>query len=240
MLAAGLLGLAAAVLVLPPTTTRRLQGLVPDSRRTSSTRTANGLPPTWMIFGCAGLVAWWVFGGLLGAGAGVALVLGGPRLLARLDDRGEKEADELTRDLPLALDLLGACLAGGGSLAAALGSVAGANGGACGARLERVAAALAVGSPPDDAFRELGTTGAAGAAARALCRASEGGAPVASAVARVAEEARRHSLVQARKRAKRAGVLAVGPLGICFLPAFVLLGVVPAIVGLASPLLASL
>jgi hypothetical protein len=36
------------------------------------------------------------------------------------------------------------------------------------------------------------------------------------------------------------GVLAVLPLGACFLPAFVLLGVVPAVLGLAAPLLDSL
>ncbi len=32
----------------------------------------------------------------------------------------------------------------------------------------------------------------------------------------------------------RAGVLIAGPLGLCFLPAFVLLGVVPVVAGLAG------
>ncbi len=62
---------------------------------------------------------------------------------------------------------------------------------------------------------------------------------MAIAVLRVAEDARRVSTARAERAARRAGVLAVGPLGICFLPAFMLLGVVPAVVGLATPLLAS-
>ena len=43
----------------------------------------------------------------------------------------------------------------------------------------------------------------------------------------------------AEQAARRVGVLAVAPLGLCFLPAFVLLGVVPVVVGLAGPLLAT-
>ncbi|MCU1621436.1 MAG: hypothetical protein JWL79_281, partial [Frankiales bacterium] len=57
---------------------------------------------------------------------------------------------------------------------------------------------------------------------------------------RVAADARRRQAVDAHRRAARAGVLAVLPLGACFLPAFVLLGVVPAVIGLAGPLLSSL
>jgi pilus assembly protein TadC len=34
--------------------------------------------------------------------------------------------------------------------------------------------------------------------------------------------------------AERAGVLIAGPLGLCFLPAFVCLGIVPVVVGLAG------
>ncbi|MCU1692975.1 MAG: hypothetical protein JWM64_2066, partial [Frankiales bacterium] len=60
------------------------------------------------------------------------------------------------------------------------------------------------------------------------------------AVARLAAEARASATARAEQRARRAGVLAVAPLGLCFLPAFVLLGVVPVVVGLAGPLLASL
>ena len=69
---------------------------------------------------------------------------------------------------------------------------------------------------------------------------ARGGTPVAADVALVAATAREAACAEATRRARRAGVLAVVPLGICFLPAFVLLGVVPAIIGLAAPLLAGL
>lgn len=73
-----------------------------------------------------------------------------------------------------------------------------------------------------------------------LARAAEGGAPVANTVARIAASARAEAGAEASRVARRAGVMAVGPLGLCFLPAFVVLGVVPAIVGLAEPLLSGL
>jgi hypothetical protein len=39
--------------------------------------------------------------------------------------------------------------------------------------------------------------------------------------------------------AERAAVLIAGPLGLCFLPAFVCLGIVPVVAGLAGHLLQS-
>jgi tight adherence protein B len=201
------------------------------------TRTPRSRLPACAV---GGLVTWWVLGGPLGLVLGSAVAAGGPHALARLDDRNEREEQALAQQLPLALDLLAACLAGGGSLAEALRSVSRAVGGSCAERFSRVAAALAVGSPPEAAFAELGSDGAGGSAGRALCRASEGGSPVAGAVARVAEDARRRARLQARKRARRAGVMAAGPLTLCFLPAFLLIGVVPCVVGLLGPLVTGL
>ena len=199
--------------------------------------------PRWLpraACALAGLAAWGLLGGAVGAGVGLGVGLLGPVALARLDDT-ESDTAELTAVLPLALDLLAACLAGGAAPVEAVSAVAAAFPGPCGTRLQRVAAALRLGSPPAEAWASLGSgRDAAGAAARALARAAEGGAPVAAAVQRVAADARRHQHAQAQRRAARAGVLAVLPLGLCFLPAFVLLGVVPAVVGLAGPLLRSL
>jgi hypothetical protein len=73
-----------------------------------------------------------------------------------------------------------------------------------------------------------------------LSRAAEGGAPVAAAVSRLAADARADARARGEQAARRVGVLAVAPLGLCFLPAFVLLGVVPVIAGLAGPLFATL
>jgi pilus assembly protein TadC len=179
-----------------------------------------------------------------GAGAGVAVAVIGPRLLSRLEPRAVRDQQErLLADLPLLLDLLAACLAGGAPPTAAATAVAAALPGPAGDRLHAVAAALAVGSPPAEAWSTL-AGGAAddplSPAARALARAAEGGAPVAATVSRVAADARAEARARGEQAARRVGVRAVAPLGLCFLPAFVLLGIVPVVAGLAGPLLASL
>ena len=176
---------------------------------------------------------------------GLGVALAGPRLLARLEPRAVREERErLARDLPLLLELLSACLAGGAPLSAAAEAVGAAVGGPAGARLTSVAGALAVGTPPAQAWQSLAGADPAqraadplAPAARALARASDGGAPVAAAVSRLASEVRAERRGAAEQAARRVGVLAVAPLGLCFLPAFVLLGVVPVVVGLAGPLL---
>jgi pilus assembly protein TadC len=231
-----LLGAAVVLLLVRPSARARLARVAPVRRGTAAA-------PAWLhqtAFALGGAAVGWYVGGVVGPLLGVAVLVVGPRLVSRLDDT-EDETAVLADQLPLALDLLAACLAGGASLGVAVEAVRDAMPGPCGQRLGRVAAALAVGSAQDEAFRALGDdSGPAGSAARALARAAEGGTPVAGAVSRVAAEARRSAAAAAERRAKRAGVLAVGPLGACFLPAFVLLGVVPAVVGLASPLLATL
>ena len=201
---------------------------------------------------------------------GLAVGVGGPRLLRQLEPRQvRQEAAQLARDLPLALDLLAACLSGGAALATSVRAVADAMPGLCGRRFGQVAAAIAVGSSPAEAWSALAAVDPAvdpaghpaghhagrlaghraghhvdnpvgASAARALARAGEGGAPVAASVSRIAADARLQAAGRATEAARRAGVLAVGPLGLCFLPAFVLLGVVPAVVGLATPLLSSI
>jgi len=42
----------------------------------------------------------------------------------------------------------------------------------------------------------------------------------------------------AQARAQRAAVLITGPLGLCFLPAFLVLGIAPVVIGLAGEALA--
>lgn len=178
----------------------------------------------------------------LGLPAAVGVVGLGPRGLARLEPAQQRRRGRrLQHDLPLLLDLLAACLAGGASLPAAAQAVAAAVGGPAGERLAAVAAALQVGTPPASAWPLLAggdvERDPLAPAARALARAAEGGAPVAAAVARMAADARLRARAEGEQRARRAGVIAVAPLGLCFLPAFVLLGVVPVVAGLAGPLL---
>jgi pilus assembly protein TadC len=239
MTAALLLGLAVLVGLAAPRPATRLRRLTP---RRSPEAATSGLSPVVARGACllAGAGAWAVLGGPLGIVVGLCAFAGGPRLVARL--RTVEDQDALVaQELPLALDLLSACLAGGAVSLDAVRAVAAALGGPCGERLALVAARLEVGSPAAEAWASLGSDrGPAGAAARAMSRAAVGGAPVAAAVQRVADDARRERRAASERKARRAGVLAVGPLGLCFLPAFLLIGVVPAVIGLATPLLGSL
>jgi len=229
-------------------------------------RPAGRLPPASAACVLAGVAVALLVAGPVGVALGVALAVAGPRVLARLEPRERRvEREQLAADLPMLLDLLASCLAGGAALPAAADAVARAVAGPAGRRLAAVSAALAVGCPPADAWAALardaprddgggartagwGSSGSGAddqvqdplaAAARALGRAADGGAPVAGAVSRLAAESRAEARSRGEQAARRVGVLVVAPLGLCFLPAFVLLGVVPVVAGLAGPLLAS-
>jgi len=71
-----------------------------------------------------------------------------------------------------------------------------------------------------------------GAVDAAVRVAAAAGAPVAELLRAEAEESRRIALASAAERAERLSVLLMLPLGLCVLPAFLVLGVVPMIVGL--------
>ncbi|NED32958.1 hypothetical protein G3I64_10135, partial [Streptomyces sp. SID8499] len=53
-------------------------------------------------------------------------------------------------------------------------------------------------------------------------------------VARLAADVRAERSRTATARARRAAVLVTGPVGLCFLPAFVAVGVLPVVIGLAG------
>ena len=243
--AAAVLAALAVIVLLAPS--RSALGRVFPTSRTARLRVPGPSRPAVSCAVAGGAVA------AVGASpaavvAGLAVALAGPRLLARLEPRAVRvRRERLRADLPLVLDLLSACLAGGAALPAAAAAVGAAVPGPAGQRLAAVGSALAVGLPPEDAWLALGGGGTGDPGpddpllpvARALARAAEGGAPVAETVSRMAAEARAEARGHGEQAARRVGVLAVAPLGLCFLPAFALLGVVPVVVGLAGPLLAA-
>lgn len=75
-----------------------------------------------------------------------------------------------------------------------------------------------------------------GPVGRAFRRAEQSGSPVADVLAGAAADARRGRAAQARERARAVGVRTAAPLGLCFLPAFFLVGIVPTLIGVASGL----
>lgn len=139
-------------------------------------------------------------------------------------------------NLPLALDLAAAALRAGQPVERALLAAAPAAGGAA-SGLVTVARLLALGADPADAWAAVSDHAALAGVAAAARRSAHSGIRIAAAFEGLAVELRARAGDTGRVRAHRAGVLAAAPLGLCFLPAFVCLGIVPALVGLAATVL---
>ena len=135
-----------------------------------------------------------------------------------------------------ALDVLAACLYSGAPLERALHSVAGAFGDPVATVLGAAARQLALGAPPELAWTAALADPRWSPAARAIVRAHYSGAPLTDVLSRTADEQRRELRLAAEAGASRAAVRAVLPLGVCFLPAFVLVGIVPVVAGFAGSL----
>ncbi|MFV0430228.1 MAG: type II secretion system F family protein [Arachnia sp.] len=100
-----------------------------------------------------------------------------------------------------------------------------------------MAAALAVGRTPADAWLSLAEDPRWGPAAKDLARSARSGTGIVETLQVHAEEMRLRADEQVMRRARAVGVSSVIPLMVCFLPAFVMVGVVPIIAGLMSHLL---
>ncbi|MEU9863004.1 type II secretion system F family protein [Streptomyces sp. NPDC047971] len=198
-----------------------------------------GLPPllrgwAWPLL--AAIVGWALIGGPAGLLAAVAAGWGVRRFRARRASTAVDDG-EAVRRLPLAADLLAACVSAGAGPGEAADAVGRSLGGPVGERLTRTAAELRLGGEPADVWRRFGEIPGAEALARCLERAGSSGAPAAEAVSRHAADLRADRARKAAARAQRAQVLITAPVGLCFLPAFLAVGVAPVVIGLASGLL---
>ncbi|MGA4840480.1 type II secretion system F family protein [Streptomyces sp. G45] len=179
---------------------------------------------------------WALIGGVAGlvAGVGAGCLVG--RIRREVRPKGAYDEGEAARQLPLAADLLAACVAAGAGPVAAARAVGESLRGPVGERLAWGAAQMRLGSEPAAAWRQLAEMPHAGALARQLERAGESGAPAAGPVARLAADCRAERSRQATARARKAAVSMTAPVGLCFLPAFIVVGVVPVVIGLAGEL----
>ena len=186
--------------------------------------------------GCLAVLPWPA--GLVAALIVVTVV---PAVVARLEPTAQRrQAAALAAAFPLVADVFAALVLAGAPPARALRVVTEAFGGPVAARLDGVAAALELGAPAGQAWAGLATDPVLGAWASAMARTAHSGAPIAGVVAGLADQARSAAAAAAAQAAHRAGVWVVLPLGLCFLPAFVLLGVVPLIGSLVGTLLGPL
>jgi Flp pilus assembly protein TadB len=175
-----------------------------------------------------GLAVTLVVGGLIGLAVGAATGIVAYRLIPRLESAvARRRRHDRAAELPLTLDLLGVCLRAGMPLVAALETVAEALPGPFSDDLRVVAGLQRLGAAPATAWAELNSDADLASVARAVARSAESGSRLAAAFDRLAAD-RRSALASAGlSRARSAGVVAMAPLGLCFLPAFVCLGIVP-------------
>ena len=173
---------------------------------------------------------------LLGGGPGAALAgLAALVVLERLLRRSGADASdgaELACDLPVACDLLAVCLSAGTPVGAALTAIGGSLPGPLGERLTEAGALYRLGAAPRRAWE--GVPPPVDALARTVVRAGESGSAVVPALQRLAADLRSSERSDTEAAVRRAGVWVLAPLGLCFLPAFLCLGVVPLVLGIAA------
>lgn len=175
---------------------------------------------------------------LVGRGPGLLLLAGSgcAPLARRLAARraASRLRAERASAAPAVIDLLGACLLAGLNPYRSLIRVAERSPGALQTELARAAAELDTGRTPAAALRavaERTRLDELRAAAAALEAAERWGAPPAEALAARAEALRSRARLTAEAEAGRAAVRLAFPLVFCFLPAFVLLVVIPTMAG---------
>lgn len=99
-------------------------------------------------------------------------------------------------------------------------------------RFHDAAEAVLAGADAESAWSALAHDEATAPLAAAVIRSSRTGAPAAATVGRAAHELREAAADALAAEVRTIGVRATAPLVLCFLPAFVLLGVLPTALGL--------
>lgn len=228
-LASGCLALAALLLV--PPRPRWPSPAEPTPVRPRSTRWR----PVMALL--AGAAVTLFLGGVLGVAAGAVASVVAWIVLARAEPVAvRREREEVARDLPHLVGLLAGTLRAGAAPADGLATVCAALPGAAAARLSGVVDRRRFGLAPEELWVTLVDDPVLAPLGRTLVRSEASGASVVAAVERLADDLAHESLVAVEDRARQVGVKAAVPLGLCLLPAFLLIGIVPTVAGLLASL----
>ncbi|WP_326544910.1 type II secretion system F family protein [Mycolicibacterium sp. ND9-15] len=176
-----------------------------------------------------------------------AVMVGGPpsRAYFRVTPRtvpgppkGVRQRDPLA--FASTLDVLASCLRSGMAVSTAAAVAAPSAPPQLARSLCRAADLLVLGADPSTAWahpahgdRHVETL------LRLARRSASSGTALAQGVIELAARSRDDAADSARASAERASVLIAGPLGVCYLPAFLCLGIVPVVAGLAGDVLRS-
>lgn len=139
------------------------------------------------------------------------------------------------------LDVLAACLRSGMAVSSAASGVAESAPTAMAVLLRRAADLLALGADPAVAWASPAepVDRHADAFLRMARRSAASGVALAHGTEDLAVTLRAAAADSASAEAERASVLIAAPLGLCYLPAFLCLGIVPVVAGLAGEVLQS-
>lgn len=172
-----------------------------------------------------------------GPPAGVAAAVAAWVVIGRSEPpEVRRDRERVRRDLPLLVGLLAATLRAGAAPGDGVAVVCAALPGPAADRLAGVAARLALGMDPVQVWASLDGDPALAPLGRTMGRAQATGAPVVPAIERLADDLARRSREDVEERARAVGVKAALPLGLCLLPAFLLVGIVPLVAGLLTGL----
>lgn len=167
--------------------------------------------------------------------ASPALALSGWRALdVYLSRRVRSRRAEMQAALPDAAELLAVCVQGGLNISLALRRVADAVPGTLGSELRRMQDEIELGKPRGDAFGDLAARHDQkdlSALMSLVVQADRLGSGIADALDSAADEMRRRARLDAEERARKAPVKMLFPLVILILPAFIMLTIVPLLLG---------
>lgn len=184
-----------------------------------------------------------LFGGLAASIAVLVLVPGDPGLLGALLLgpaivvllgllRRRPDTVRAATALPQTLEFLSVCLEVGLPLPRAIEVVSRVSEPPTSDMLEGISANVRLGRNAADVWREVSADPVWGRVAGDIARSEQSGTALADLLRIHAEDARVEVHEAALKAARKVGVKSVVPLMACFLPAFLMVGVVPIIAGL--------
>lgn len=226
---AGLLAAVAVLVAWPGSPRRRRRRLAGRGR---SVRLDTG----WAAAALVPVLALVLFGPVAGvmAAAAAPVVRGQVAGLESAKDR--RRAAALVRQSPMALDLIAAVLAVGRSTHDAVRIVATNTPAPLGEELAIIAHRARLAADTVTAWRTL-DGGPLEAMGRAFARSEVSGAAIVPLVQDTAEDLRRRARAERREAVGRIAVRTTVPLGLCLLPAFVLVGIAPTVIAMVGSVL---
>ena len=236
-----LLGASWWLIAGPAAPSFRLQTALTGQNKAVAKTTKLGNKELWGLR-TIGVVIGLTLGGFqfLGFGLAILLAVVFPLVIGRLASSEQTtQQQELAKQLPHALELLGLSLAAGCPLKTAIDQA----GRHCleptATLLAEVSARIEIGLSAQAAWEELKDHPVWGRAATDLAQASRSGSSLAKLLAAHSEDARVLYRSNRERWARTVSVRAVLPLTLCYLPAFILVGVVPILAGVLTKFFAS-